>query len=129
MAGLIVLTGLFPAPVLTVSFVLVGERAPAGTVTKAFVWLVTLMTSGMALGSAAVGLVLKQGGPSRATGCGVVGLTVSALKLLAGQSRLAADRQADPRLPLSPRHDVYRDALSRRPHPVVILGVGRQTEG
>ncbi|MCZ0985924.1 hypothetical protein [Streptomyces diastatochromogenes] len=95
MAGLLVLTGLFPAPVLTVSFVLVGELAPAGTVTEAFAWLVTLMTSGMALGSAAVGLVLEHGGPSRAAGCGVVGLTVSALMLLAGQSRLAADRQAD----------------------------------
>ncbi|MFE9094683.1 MFS transporter [Streptomyces sp. NPDC007264] len=95
MSGLMVLTGLFLAPVLTVSFVLVGELAPAGTVTEAFAWLVTLMTSGMALGSAVVGLVLEHGGPSWAAACGVLGLTVSVLMLLAGQSRLDSDRQAD----------------------------------
>ncbi|WP_416976615.1 MFS transporter [Streptomyces sp. T028] len=95
MSGLMVLTGLFLAPVLTVSFVLVGELAPAGTVTEAFAWLVTLMTSGMALGSAVVGLVLEHGGPSWAAACGVLGLTVSVLMLMAGQSRLDPDRHAD----------------------------------
>ncbi|MDQ1044068.1 MFS transporter [Streptomyces sp. V4I2] len=94
MSGLMVLTGLFLAPVLTVTFVLVGELAPAGTVTEAFAWLVTLMTSGMALGSAVVGLVLEHGGPSWAAACGVLGLTVSVLVLTAGQSRLDSDRQA-----------------------------------
>ena len=94
MAGLMVMTGLFLAPVLTVSFVLVGELAPAGTVTEAFAWLVTLMTSGMALGSAVAGLVLEHGGPRWASACGVLGLTVSVLMLLAGQSRLVVDRRA-----------------------------------
>ncbi|MEV0637217.1 MFS transporter [Streptomyces sp. NPDC050619] len=97
MSGLMVLTGLFLAPVLTVTFLLVGELAPAGTVTEAFAWLVTLMTTGMALGSAVVGLVLEHGGPGWAAACGVLGLTVSILILLAGQSRLDADRSAQTR--------------------------------
>ncbi|MGW7253295.1 MFS transporter [Streptomyces sp. NPDC054834] len=88
MSCLMLLTGLFLAPVLTVSFVLVGALAPAGTVTEAFAWLVTLMTAGTALGAAAVGLVLEHGGPRWAAACGVLGLAVSILILLAGQSRL-----------------------------------------
>lgn len=92
MACLMLLTGLFLAPVLTVSFILVGELAPAGTVTEAFAWLVTLMTSGTALGSAVVGSVLEQRGPTWAAACGVLGLTLSVLILLAGQSRLVTDR-------------------------------------
>ncbi|MFJ5114670.1 MFS transporter [Streptomyces sp. NPDC088551] len=94
MSCLMLLTGLFLAPVLTVSFVLVGELAPAGTVTEAFAWLVTLMTSGSALGSAVVGLVLEHGGPRWAAACGVLGLAVSVLILLAGQSRLDAEQRA-----------------------------------
>ncbi|MFF5372599.1 MFS transporter [Streptomyces sp. NPDC013187] len=95
MSCLMLVTGLFLAPVLTVSFVLVGELAPTGTVTEAFAWLVTLMTSGSALGSAVVGLILEHEGPAWAAACGVLGLSVSVLILLTGQSRLVADRSAD----------------------------------
>nr|AKA87336.1 major facilitator superfamily protein [Streptomyces antibioticus] len=95
MACLMLLTGLFLAPTLTVSFVLVGELAPTGTVTEAFAWLVTLMTSGSALGSAAVGLVLEHRGPTWAAACGVLGLTMSVLILLAGQSRLDSDQRTE----------------------------------
>ncbi|MFI7502111.1 MFS transporter [Streptomyces sp. NPDC049687] len=94
MSCLMLLTGLFLAPVLTVSFVLVGELAPAGTTTEAFAWLVTLMTSGMALGSTVVGLVLEHGGPRWAAACGVLGLVVGILILLAGQRRMDPDRHA-----------------------------------
>ncbi|MFK0257432.1 MFS transporter [Streptomyces sp. NPDC090445] len=94
MSCLMLLTGLFLAPVLTVSFVMVGELAPTGTVTEAFAWLVTLMTSGSALGSAVAGWVLEQSGPTWAAACGVLGLASSVLILLAGQSRLAADQRA-----------------------------------
>jgi MFS family permease len=92
MACLMLLTGLFLAPVLTVSFVLVAELAPAGTVTEAFAWLVTLITTGTALGSAVVGLVLEHGGPGWAAASGVLGLAAGILVLLAGQSRLDVDR-------------------------------------
>ncbi|MEU9489525.1 MFS transporter [Streptomyces decoyicus] len=95
MACLMLLTGLFLAPVLTVSFVLVGELAPAGTVTEAFAWLVTLMTSGTALGSALVGSVLERVGLTWAAACGVLGLTVSVVILLAGQAQLVTDRGRD----------------------------------
>ena len=97
MAGLMIVTGLFLAPVLTATFVLVGELAPAGTVTEAFAWLVTLMTAGMALGSTAVGTVLEHATQSWAASCGVLGVAVSVLILLAGQRRLFAEsvRHAD----------------------------------
>ncbi|MFE5867274.1 MFS transporter [Streptomyces roseifaciens] len=97
MAGLMILTGLFLAPVLTVVFVLVGELAPAGTVTEAFAWLVTLMTAGVALGSAVVGTVLETAGPTWAASCGVAGLAVGALVILAGQAHLvpAAQEEAE----------------------------------
>ncbi|MEU1815699.1 MFS transporter [Streptomyces roseifaciens] len=97
MAGLMILTGLFLAPVLTVVFVLVGELAPAGTVTEAFAWLVTLMTAGVALGSAVVGTVLETAGPTWAASCGVAGLAVGALVILAGQAHLvpAAREEAE----------------------------------
>jgi len=88
MSSLMLLTGLFLAPVLTVSFVLVGELSPAGTVTEAFAWLITLMTSGTALGSAVSGSVLERAGPTWAAACAVLGLAVCVLILLAGQSHL-----------------------------------------
>ncbi|MCC5576707.1 MFS transporter [Microtetraspora sp. AC03309] len=91
MAGVMIVTGLFLAPVLTATFVLVGELAPAGTVTEAFAWLVTLMTAGMALGSTAVGTVLERASESWAASCGVVGASVSVLALLVGQRRLSAE--------------------------------------
>ncbi|GGX65675.1 MFS transporter [Streptomyces hiroshimensis] len=88
MACLMIFTGLFLAPVLTVVFVLVGELAPAGTVTEAFAWLVTLMTAGVALGSAVAGTVLETAGPTWAASSGVAGLAVGALVILAGQAHL-----------------------------------------
>ncbi|MFH8787945.1 MFS transporter [Streptomyces roseoverticillatus] len=88
MACLMLFTGLFLAPVLTVVFVLVGELAPAGTVTEAFAWLVTLMTAGVALGSAVTGTVLEEAGATWAAACGVLGLAVGTLVILAGQAQL-----------------------------------------
>jgi MFS family permease len=90
MAVLMVATGLFLAPVLTATFVLVGELAPAGTVTEAFAWLVTLMTTGVALGSTVVGAVLEHGGQSWAASCGVLGVTVSVLIMFLGRRHLSA---------------------------------------
>ncbi|MEV4362968.1 MFS transporter [Nonomuraea sp. NPDC049625] len=99
MAGLMILTGLFLAPVLTAAFVLVGKLAPAGTVTEAFAWLVTLMTTGIALGSTAAGLVLEHATESWAASVGVLGVAVGVVVLAAGQRCLAvgsADTADDP---------------------------------
>ena len=43
-------TGLFLAPLLTVVFLLVGSLAPDGTSTEAFAWIVTLFAAGMSPG-------------------------------------------------------------------------------
>ena len=62
MIVLMLVTGCFLAPALTVTFVLVGDLAPAGTVTEAFAWLITLFTTGAAVGSAVTGVVLDHAG-------------------------------------------------------------------
>lgn len=59
-------TGVFLPPLLVVSFRLVDGLAPAGTVTEAFAWLITLMTTGTAIGSAVGGAVLQLAGPGTA---------------------------------------------------------------
>ncbi|MCS0639638.1 MFS transporter [Streptomyces sp. LP05-1] len=59
-------TGFFLSPLLVVSFSLVDALAPAGTVTEAFAWLITLLTTGTALGSALAGYVSDLTGPGPA---------------------------------------------------------------
>ncbi|MFE2881546.1 MFS transporter [Streptomyces graminifolii] len=82
-------TGVFFAPLLTVSFGLVGELAPAGTVTEAFAWLVTLIGAGVAAGSAVTGLLLADGTLSAAAALGACGVTGGALVLALSRGRLA----------------------------------------
>ncbi|GAB2847160.1 MFS transporter [Lentzea nigeriaca] len=60
MAGLMLLTGFFLAPMLASLFGLIGDLAPRGTVTEAFAWLVTLFAAGSSLGAALVGPVLDR---------------------------------------------------------------------
>ncbi|GAA4066471.1 MFS transporter [Nonomuraea soli] len=90
-------TGVFFAPLLSVSFGLVGQLAPAGTTTEAFAWLVTLIGTGIAGGSAVGGALLDGGasGPggallesgalAREAAVGAVGVTVCAILLLAAR--------------------------------------------
>lgn len=95
---LALLTGVFFAPLLTVSFGLVGEMAPEGTATEAFAWLVTFIGVGIALGAAAGGLVLADGTLRTAAACGAAGATLGPLTLLAARTRLtppACDRGGD----------------------------------
>ncbi|MET7336080.1 MFS transporter [Nonomuraea sp. NPDC005650] len=94
MAAIMILTGLFLAPVLTAAFVLVGKLAPVGTVTEAFAWLVTLMTAGTALGSSAAGVILEHATESQAASVGVLSIAVGAVVLAAGQRSLTV-RDAD----------------------------------
>ncbi|MGV9595239.1 MFS transporter [Streptosporangium sandarakinum] len=94
MACLMIVTGLFLAPLLTVTFALIGELAPRGTVTEAFAWLVTLITSGTALGSAAAGFVLEHASAPWAAACGAAGAAAGALLLFAGRRLLATGRDA-----------------------------------
>jgi MFS family permease len=90
MAGLMVLTGVFLAPLLTATFVLIGELAPRGTTTEAFAWLVTLFACGSSAGSAIVGVVLDGAGLHWAAACSVLGAGGCLVTLLAGYQLLAA---------------------------------------
>jgi predicted MFS family arabinose efflux permease len=60
MLGLALLGGIFLAPVIACSFVVVGEVVPKGTTTEAFAWVVTVFTAGTALGAAASGALLQH---------------------------------------------------------------------
>ncbi|MBP2708366.1 MFS transporter [Microbispora sp. RL4-1S] len=55
-------TGLFLSPLLVVAFTMVDAFAPAGTVTEAFAWIITLFTTGTATGSAIAGVVMETVG-------------------------------------------------------------------
>lgn len=62
MTALTVLAGLFLAPSLATSFLVIDHHAPQGTATEAFSWLVTMFTVGSALGSAVAGPVVEAHG-------------------------------------------------------------------
>jgi MFS family permease len=62
MTLLAVLSGLFLAPLLACVFVVIGESVPAGTVTEAFAWVITVFIVGSAVGSALAGPTLEQAG-------------------------------------------------------------------
>ncbi|SCL18571.1 MFS transporter [Micromonospora inyonensis] len=89
MAVLMILTGLFLAPLLTVSFVLVDRLAPPGTVTEAFAWLITVFTSGIALGAAVAGAVIERASPTWAAVGGALATVGTVVVLLAGRNTLA----------------------------------------
>jgi len=78
--------GLGLAPLLAAAFVLIAELAPAGTVTEAFAWLVTLFATGNALGSAVSGAVVA-GSLRTAAAVAFGGIAAGAL-LLAATRRL-----------------------------------------
>jgi MFS family permease len=61
--GVAVFVGSIPlAPALATSSAMIGEYAPAGTVTEAFTWNGTSLSGGLAIGSAATG-ALANGAP------------------------------------------------------------------
>lgn len=84
MAVVMVATGLFLAPLLTVTFLMVGRLAPPGTATEAFAWEVTLFTTGVSAGAAVVGAVIEHSGSTWAAACAVFGVVAGLITLLAG---------------------------------------------
>lgn len=80
MAGLAFLSGIGLAPLLAAAFVLVAELAPAGTVTEAFAWLVTLFATGNSLGYAVSGS-LAEGSLRSVALCAVGGIALGGLLL------------------------------------------------
>jgi MFS family permease len=89
---LMLLTGFFLAPMLAVTFGLIGELAPRGTVTEAFAWLVTLFAAGSSAGAAVVGPVLDRGAVHWAAAYASAGACACLLLLIAGY-RLMAPRE------------------------------------
>jgi MFS family permease len=56
------ISGLSIAPLISTGSHVVGEIAPAGTVTEAFTWPITALVIGISLGNAAAGLVASSAG-------------------------------------------------------------------
>ena len=79
--------GIGLALLLAAAFGLIAELAPPGTTTEAFAWLVTVMATGVALGSAVAGL-LVDGSLRAAAVCGAAGVGLGALLLFAFRRRL-----------------------------------------
>ncbi|XXZ48415.1 MFS transporter [Streptomyces cavourensis] len=61
MTALAALAGVFLAPAIACSFIVVDRHAPRGTVTEAFSWLVTTFGVGAAVGTAAAGPAVELG--------------------------------------------------------------------
>ena len=95
MVPVMLATGFFLAPLLTVVFLLVGVLAPDGTSTEAFAWIVTLFAVGLSAGAAVVGLVIERAGAQSASFCGALGVAAGLVILLCGYPAL--------RLPPAPR--------------------------
>lgn len=93
MGPLMVLTGLFLAPLLATTFMLVGELAPQGTVTEAFAWLITLFATGTSLGSAITGGVLQRYDEHWGAACGALGVSLTVALLFAGRRGLIVDKE------------------------------------
>ncbi|WP_406491739.1 MFS transporter [Streptomyces sp. NBC_01604] len=112
MTLLMVLAGVFLAPVIACAFVLVDRHAPRGTVTEAFSWLVTTFTVGTSVGTGLTGPVVEAGGalwgfavPGAA---GAVSLLVllATRRVLAASARgtvVAASLENDPNRAVEPR--------------------------
>ncbi|MFF1465128.1 MFS transporter [Streptomyces sp. NPDC058330] len=96
MGPLMVLTGLFLAPLLATTFMLVGELAPEGTTTEAFAWLITLFASGTSLGSAVTGGMLQRYTDHWGAACGALGVSVTVLLLFQGRRRLHGRKGTSP---------------------------------
>jgi len=94
----VTVAGVFLAPLLTVSFGLVGRLAPPGTTTEAFAWLVTTFTLGNSVGAAVSGVLqdaAENGAAAGAPLVAVVGAGVGTIVLLAGRRPLAREPQEE----------------------------------
>ena len=102
MLPLAALSGVFLAPALACTFVVVDRHAPAGTVTEAFSWVVTAVGVGAALGTAAAGLAAQHGGSAAgfavAAGGGLAGCAVLLCtgRVLAPERRRKDRSEKDP---------------------------------
>ncbi|MFB6819503.1 MFS transporter [Streptomyces sp. NPDC056347] len=83
MTALAALAGVFLAPAIACSFIVVDRHAPRGTVTEAFSWLVTTFGVGAAAGTAVAGPAVEAGGTSWSFAVAGAGGVAALLVLLA----------------------------------------------
>ena len=89
---LMVLAGLAIAPALATAFSLLGQVAPAGTMTEAYTWTATGFGGGIALGSAAGGWLVEHSGTAASFLTAAVAIAVAAAIALAGRDTLRHER-------------------------------------
>ncbi|MFD7402864.1 MFS transporter [Streptomyces sp. NPDC059866] len=94
MTALTALAGVFLAPAIACSFVIVDRHAPSGTVTEAFSWLVTTFTVGASVGTGLAGPVVEWGGTLWGFAVPGAAGAVSLLVLLAAGRVLAVPARA-----------------------------------
>ena len=90
MTALAALAGVFLAPAIACSFIVVDRHAPQGTVTEAFSWLVTTFGVGAAAGTAVAGPAVELGGTAWSFAVAGAGGVAALLVLLATGRVLAA---------------------------------------
>lgn len=83
MTALAVLAGVFLAPAIACSFIVVDRHAPRGTLTEAFSWLVTTFGVGAAAGTAVAGPAVELGSTAWSFGVAGVGGVAALVVLLA----------------------------------------------
>ncbi|RPK66981.1 Major Facilitator Superfamily protein [Streptomyces sp. ADI96-02] len=93
MTALAALAGVFLAPAIACSFIVVDRHAPRGTVTEAFSWLVTTFGVGAAAGTAAAGPAVELGSTAWSFGVAGAGGAAALAVLLATGRVLAAPRR------------------------------------
>ncbi|MEE4544578.1 MFS transporter [Streptomyces sp. V4-01] len=115
MLPLAALSGLFLAPTLACTFLVVDRHAPAGTVTEAFSWVVTAVGVGSALGTAVAGAAAQHGGAAAAFGAATGGGAVAAVVLLSTgafltTANLETGAEKDPNRAPEPRFSTTHQA-------------------
>lgn len=94
LGALMVLAGLAISPALATAFGLLGQVAPAGTVTEAYTMVATGFGGGIALGSAAGGWLVESAGTSQAFLLAAVAIGLSAIAVNAGRAALRLPQAA-----------------------------------
>ncbi len=90
MTVLAAVAGVFLAPAIACSFIVVDRHAPRGTVTEAFSWLVTTFGVGAAAGTAVAGPAVELGGTAWSFAVAGAGGVAALVVLLATGKVLAA---------------------------------------
>jgi MFS family permease len=90
LSALLLVSGLFIAPSLSLAFGLVGQVAPAGRVTEAYTWAATGVACGAGGGSAVAGALVEAAGTTQAFAFGAAAAALAAALLAARPVRVAA---------------------------------------